>query len=109
MSELFFAEETVYKPIQISCVYEQVRLQIENLILNGTLRLGDRLPSERELARRLGVCRESVREGIKKLHDNGLVQTLSHRGTFVAVNAAAPPAKPADAHNPKISPSLSNR
>jgi GntR family transcriptional regulator, transcriptional repressor for pyruvate dehydrogenase complex len=73
----------VYKAIHISCVYEEVVSQIRELISSGSLRPGDRLPSERELAEKLGVSRESIREGLKHLHSIGLVETRSHRGTFV--------------------------
>ena len=41
--------------------------QIQTKILNGTIRAGDRLPPERELALQLGVNRSSVREALKKL------------------------------------------
>jgi DNA-binding transcriptional regulator YhcF (GntR family) len=74
----------VYKTIHISCVYEEVVSQIRDLISSGSLQRGDRLPSERELAEKLGVSRESIREGLKHLHSIGLVETRSHRGTFVS-------------------------
>jgi GntR family transcriptional regulator, transcriptional repressor for pyruvate dehydrogenase complex len=74
----------VYNPIHISCVYEEVSSQIQSLISNGSLRPGDRLPSERELAGKFKVSRESIREALKKLHQIGLVETRSHRGTFVS-------------------------
>ncbi len=47
--------------------------QIQSKILDGTLRAGDRLPPERELALQLGVNRSSVREALKKLEQLRLV------------------------------------
>jgi DNA-binding FadR family transcriptional regulator len=79
----------VYKTIHISCVYEEVVSQIRELISSGSLQPGDRLPPERELAEKLGVSRESIREGLKHLHSIGLVETRSHRGTFVSSGVPA--------------------
>jgi GntR family transcriptional repressor for pyruvate dehydrogenase complex len=69
-------------------------LQIEQLILRGILRGGERLPSERDLAERLGVSRPSLREAIATLQDSGLLTTKASAGIFVAHllgNAFTPP------------------
>ncbi|WP_339109049.1 FCD domain-containing protein [Thioclava sp. GXIMD4216] len=58
--------------------------QIEELILQGILRPGERLPSERELSERLGVSRPSLREAISELQDQGLLCTRAGAGVFVA-------------------------
>lgn len=58
--------------------------QIENLILRGILRPGDRLPSERELSERLGVSRPSLREAVAELQGRGLLVTRAGAGVFVA-------------------------
>jgi GntR family transcriptional repressor for pyruvate dehydrogenase complex len=58
--------------------------QIEQLILRGILRPGERLPSERELSERLGVSRPSLREAIAILQDQGLLSTKAGAGIFVA-------------------------
>ncbi|MFY0692475.1 MAG: FCD domain-containing protein [Paracoccaceae bacterium] len=58
--------------------------QIELLILRGVLRPGDRLPSERELADRLGVSRPSLREAVSELQDRGLLKARAGAGIFVA-------------------------
>ena len=58
--------------------------QIEQLILRGILRPGERLPSERELSDRLGVSRPSLREAVAELSDRGLLTTKANSGIFVA-------------------------
>jgi GntR family transcriptional repressor for pyruvate dehydrogenase complex len=73
----------VYKVVRTSRLYEQIVQQIEESVLNGTLKPGDQLPAERELAQRLGVSRTAVREAVKALREKGLVEAYSGRGTFV--------------------------
>lgn len=58
--------------------------QIELLILRGVLRPGERLPSERGLAERLGVSRPSLRTAISDLQDRGLLDARAGAGVFVA-------------------------
>ena len=73
----------MHKTIRTSRLYEQIVQQIEASVLNGTLKPGDQLPAERELAQRLGVSRTAVREAVKALREKGLVEAYSGRGTFV--------------------------
>ena len=58
--------------------------QIEQLILRGILRPGERLPSERELSDRLGVSRPSLRDAIADLQERGLLTSRAGAGIFVA-------------------------
>ncbi|MCV6584759.1 MAG: FCD domain-containing protein [Marinibacterium sp.] len=58
--------------------------QIESLILRGILRPGERLPSERELAEKLGVSRPSLRDAIAQLEEQGLLSARASSGVFVA-------------------------
>jgi GntR family transcriptional repressor for pyruvate dehydrogenase complex len=76
-------ETPVYKVVRTSRLYEQIVQQIEESVLNGTLKPGDQLPAERELAQRLGVSRTAVREAVKTLREKGLVEAYSGRGTFI--------------------------
>ena len=64
-------------------LYQQVADQIQELILTDSLRPGDRLPAERELAERMGVSRTVVREAFRVLCDRGLVKVKSGCGTYV--------------------------
>jgi len=73
----------VYKVVRTSRLYEQIVQQIEASVLDGTLKPGDQLPAERELAQRLGVSRTAVREAVKALREKGLVEAYSGRGTFI--------------------------
>jgi DNA-binding FadR family transcriptional regulator len=52
--------------------YEQVAQQLREAILDGTLRPGDELPSERELCAQFGVSRTTVREALRALQAQGL-------------------------------------
>src|ERR1700726_1684162 len=76
-------EIPVYKVIRTSRLYEQIVQQIEESVLNGSLKPGDQLPAERDLAQRLGVSRTAVREAVKALREKGLVEAYSGRGTFI--------------------------
>jgi len=76
-------EMGVYKVVRSSRLYEQIVQQIEESVLKGTLKPGDQLPPERELAQQLGVSRTAVREAVKTLREKGLVEAYSGRGTFI--------------------------
>lgn len=73
-----------FQPIQADKLSASVVSQIEKLILRGILRPGERLPSERDLAERLGVSRPSVRDAVAELSQKGLVETRAGAGIFVA-------------------------
>lgn len=62
---------------------DTVASELEARILDGSLKPGDLLPSERELAKELGVSRPPVREAIQKLAAKGLLSTHHGLGTRV--------------------------
>lgn len=72
-----------FKPVQPEKLSQAVVRQIELLILRGILRPGERLPSERELAERMGVSRPSLREAVAELQAEGLLETRAGAGIFV--------------------------
>ena len=76
-------DHPVYKVVRTSRLYEQIVQQIEEAVLNGSLKPGDQLPAERDLAQRMGVSRTAVREAVKTLREKGLVEAYSGRGTFI--------------------------
>nr|WP_127556929.1 FCD domain-containing protein [Nioella ostreopsis] len=73
-----------FQRIDAEKLSQSVVRQIEQLILRGILRPGERLPSERELSERLGVSRPSLREAIAELQDRGLLATRAGAGIYVA-------------------------
>jgi GntR family transcriptional repressor for pyruvate dehydrogenase complex len=66
-----------------SVAAEQVITHVRALIEQGALRPGDRLSSERELSRQVGVSRPSVRAGMRSLAAMGVVQVRQGAGTFI--------------------------
>ena len=61
---------------------ERVLDRLGRAIVAGRYAPGDRLPSEDELARKLGVSRPSLREGLKALARKGLIESRTRRGTI---------------------------
>ena len=78
----------LYKAVRPARLYEQIVEQIERSIVEGKLKPGDQLPTERELAQQFGVSRTAVREAVKTLTEKGLVESHSGRGTFVQASLA---------------------
>ena len=62
---------------------EQISDKIAYLICSGFLRVGDELPSERELAKALGVSRETVRGAIQALAGRGMLEVSQGARTRV--------------------------
>lgn len=73
-----------FSPINHLSTAEQVVAQIEHLLLEGVLSAGEKLPSERDLAERLGVSRPILREALAILEVRGLIIARHGGGTFVA-------------------------
>jgi GntR family transcriptional repressor for pyruvate dehydrogenase complex len=64
-------------------ISDTVAGELEKRILEGSLKAGDRLPSERDFAVELGVSRPTLREAIQKLTSKGLLASRHGGGTFV--------------------------
>jgi GntR family transcriptional repressor for pyruvate dehydrogenase complex len=62
---------------------DRIADRIEQLIEDGRLKWNEQLPSEREMARLLGVSRPAVREAVKSLEARGLLVVRHGRGVFV--------------------------
>ncbi len=73
----------MYEEVHVGRLYEKIVEQIEKRVVDGDLRAGDKLPSERELAIQFGVSRTSVREAMKALSLSGLIELMPGRGTFI--------------------------
>ncbi len=74
----------IFSQIEHARTANEICGQIENLILEGVLRVGDKLPGERDLANQFGISRPIVREALKELEARGLLMTKHGGGTFVA-------------------------
>ena len=63
-----------FEQIQMEPAYRKVAAAISERIVSRSLREGDRLPPETELARQFGVNRSTVREALRELESGGLVK-----------------------------------
>ena len=72
----------MFREVRRTLLYEDVMEQIKQLIIQGKLSPGDRLPSERELAAELGISRHSLREALKTLAVLGIVEIKANSGNF---------------------------
>ncbi|WP_234391869.1 FadR/GntR family transcriptional regulator [Streptomyces sp. WM6378] len=80
----------VLRTVRAGNGFEEALEQILQLLRLGLVPPGERLPSERELAERMGISRVTLREVLKVLQDQGLVESRRGRygGTFVLPRAA---------------------
>ncbi|BBZ75234.1 GntR family transcriptional regulator [Mycolicibacterium anyangense] len=86
------ASEALLRPVRPGNAFEDTVSRLLQTIRLGVLAPGDSLPPERELAARLGVSRDTVREAIKSLADAGYLVSRRGRygGTFLAEELPAP-------------------
>jgi GntR family transcriptional repressor for pyruvate dehydrogenase complex len=71
------------EPIKTDSLKDVFVVRFEELILSGKLKIGQKLPSERELALQLGVSRPVVHEGLVELASRGLVSLKPRFGAIV--------------------------
>lgn len=75
----------VFRPLSRQPAYKAVSEVMENHILSGQLKPGTTLPAEMELAGQFGVNRSTVREAIRQLEQEGLVERRGGKKLFVAL------------------------
>jgi len=75
--------QELLKPIRAESLKDVFIRRFEDLILSGKFPIGQKLPSERELALQLGVSRPVVHEGLVDLAAKGLVTMIPRVGTLV--------------------------
>lgn len=75
-------------------IADVVAERVESLIVDGVLKPGQALPSERRLMVKLGVSRSALREGLKVLRARGIIDTAHGRGSFVAALTDQPALTP---------------
>ena len=71
------------EPIRIQSLKDACVSRLEGLIFSGELKIGERLPSERDFATRIGVSRPVLHEALVDLHAKGLVRIIPRRGVYV--------------------------
>lgn len=67
-------DEEIFRPVRTKRAFEEISTEIKRLIFQGTLKPGDRLPGENELARKYGVSRQTIREALRVLELTGVIK-----------------------------------
>lgn len=78
------ADQLTFTAVRKKRLFEDVARQVQKLIVDGSLKPGDRLPPERQLAELFGVSRNSVRDAIRVLELTGMVIPRHGEGNVVA-------------------------
>lgn len=78
------SDPELLEPVTSPRLSDLIAERITQAIKDGSLKPGDRLPTEHALARQLGVGRTSVREGLQKLRALGVVEVRKGLGAYVA-------------------------
>jgi GntR family transcriptional regulator, transcriptional repressor for pyruvate dehydrogenase complex len=76
--------QTNFETIKIKSIKGVCVARLEDLILSGECKLGERLPAERDFAVQIGVSRPVLHEALVDLDSKGLVQINPRRGVFVS-------------------------
>lgn len=82
------AETIVFERLHSQKNYMQIARQIRNLIRDGKLNVGDRLPAERDLVQQFGASRASIREALSALEMLGLVECRGGQGNFIRADGS---------------------
>lgn len=78
----------MFKPIEENeKVYKKIMKQIQNLILNNTLKPGDKLPPERQLAETFKVGRPAVKQALSALEALNIVQCRHGDGNYITMES----------------------
>lgn len=72
-----------FKPVETKRVYQAVIDQIIEMIREDEIRVGEKLPPERELAEQFGVSRASMREALRVMETMGLLERKPGGGSIV--------------------------
>src|SRR5947209_20531746 len=97
---LSLAREVVFSPLAEGALVEQTVRRLGEAIGLGLIEVGERLPSEAELASRLAIAPMTLREALRILREAGYLETRRGRGggTFVRRSVPTPPAREARRH-----------
>lgn len=75
-------EQDPLQPVDINTLRTRVTDSVRNAILQGVLEPGGQV-NQAQIAAKLGISRGPLREALRQLEEEGLVQSYPHRGTFV--------------------------
>ena len=64
-------------------IYEQICSQIKEMVMNGTLKAGDSLPSMRTLAQNLRISIITTKTAYEELEKDGFIESFTGKGSFV--------------------------
>lgn len=78
-------EAVMFRRLHLEPAYKAVSAEIERSILAGDIEPGTLLPTEQALAERFGVHRSTVREAIRQVEQEGLLQRREGRRLYVAL------------------------
>lgn len=69
-------------------IYEQIRTQLQKLILSGVMASGEKLPSVRDLASQLAINPNTIQRAYRELEAEGYILSIAGKGSFVAETAS---------------------
>lgn len=78
-------EKPLFKPVQAIRMSDHIQKKIKDAILEGRLKSGDRLPTEKEMAEQFGVSMVTLREALRALQIFGLIEKRKGQGGGVFV------------------------
>jgi len=79
---------------QHSFLYEQVMVQVNQMIESGTLRVGERLPSLRSMSKKLGISIATVMQAYVQLESQGLIESRPQSGFYIQSRPITEPSLP---------------
>jgi GntR family transcriptional regulator, transcriptional repressor for pyruvate dehydrogenase complex len=80
--------DSIFEKLHAQKNYMQIARQIRNLISDGKLKVGEKLPPERDLVEHFGASRASIREALSALEMLGLIECRSGQGNFIKADAS---------------------
>jgi DNA-binding FadR family transcriptional regulator len=97
-SSLESALESALRPVRSGNTFEEAVQRILQVVRLGLVPVGGKLPPERELAERLGISRVTLREALRVLQENGVLEVRRGRygGAFVLGDVPAAAARQQD-------------
>ena len=78
----------MFKKVTNQKLYVQIVNQISDLIREGKLRNGDKLPSEKDLSEKFNTSRAAIREAMSALEISDLVESKGSQGYFITIDAS---------------------